>query len=672
MSPPTDSPLQLADLWAMLVRRRRVAGLVAVAITIGVFVLASVTSPTLYRAEATLTLLRGLKPVSFGNDPAPALVPEQMVNTQRELLTSKDVLEAALVMGGLTANPAYAGAADPLSLLQRRLRTNVVRNSWVIAVTFDDEDPVRAETGLQSVLDAYLAHQATLARASSAEDLSFVETQLAEAAAKLLAARNLERVFRTEHSIASTDPDRNHITARIQTLAERQAIIDERLAASSALFRQVRAADAIEDRQQRMSAYLRIDTISTATVVGTLQKDLFALEGQEAELSAKYLDKHPRLIEVRSHIAAKRAQLEETITGARASIEADVALLTEQRAELAHAQERLRVDLNRYLEYLVDLQRLSLESQALQKVHDELQARQAQLTAIASYDERKMSIDGRPRSAVMPKRLGNGPLAILALLAAIAAGVSAAAVADSVDRTVRDGRQLRVTTGLPLFASLPAVAGVTGLRNSGPAEPARLAEAMRGLWTALRYAAPGDGCRIILVTSPDAGDGRTTLAARLAAGAALAGARILLVDADLRRPCQATQFGEDRPVGLVDLLAGVPELAPSPTFIPNLDLMTAGRTPANPGELLNSHWLAEWLAHCRAHYDAVILDAPALADCADALVLAGHSDLTLLLVRCGHSRIDHLSDAILLLAPVQAQLKAVLLDSQAQADHVVG
>jgi succinoglycan biosynthesis transport protein ExoP len=666
--PAEAPPLTLADLLAML-RRRRVAALAAaVLVAIIVMALPGILMPRLYRAEATLSLDRGLKPVSFQSDPVAGLVPEQMVNTQRELLTSKAVLDNALSMGGLLSNPLYGASSDPASLLERRLRTSSVKNSWVILVSLDDEDPVRAENGLQAVLDAFLANQATVARTRGAQDLAFLDAQLAEAKARLEAARESERRYREEHAIASVDPDRNHITARIQTLAEKQGGLDERLAASTALLRQVEAADAIEDAHGRMSAYLRIDTISTFTVVGALQQELYKLLGFEAEMAAKYLDKHPKLVEVRSHIAAKREQLEETVVAARSAIAADNLMLVEQRAALVRAQDDLQRDLNLYRHRLTELQRLILESQAQQKVHDELQARRAQLGALAGYDDRRMVVESRPRASPVARGVGTLPLAALAALTALAAAVAGAALADGFDRTIRDERQLRDATGLRLLGRVPLVRQLQPVCASGPGEPAELAEAMRTLWVSLRYAlGQSDGCRTITVASPVAQDGRTTLAARLAVSAAMSGSRVLLVDGDLRQPSQAAQFGIAQGPGLAALLAGVPEIAPAPTGIPNLDLMPAGESPANPSELLNSHCLPEWIAHVREHYDLVLFDAPALIGCSDALLLAGQTDGVVLAARTASTPRDALAEAWNRLEPVRGKVLGSVLAARAQA-----
>jgi len=645
MPPPSDPlQVQLADILAMLRRRQRIAVAAALAAVLLLFIFPVFSMSSMYRAEATLTMGRGLKPVQFQYDPIAGQVPEQLVNTQRELILSKGVLDAAITMGALLTNPAYANSADPTALLQRRLQAQVIRSSWVIVVSLEDEDPLRAERGLRSVLDAYLAHQATQARNRTAQDAEFLQGQLAETTQNLQKTKNAERVYRSEHSIASTDPDSNHITVRIRSLAERQAALDDRHAAAMSLVKQMRTADGLP-QGDRMAAYTRVDNVSTISLVGSLQKTLFECQAEEAELAQRYLDKHPRLIEVRSRMAAITAQLDDTLRATRGAAESDLQMLTEQRAALGRAQEQLQQDLNTYREHLIGLQRLALETAAQQKVADELQAKLAQLAASGGYDENRMIIDGPPRSSPIPGRMGSTALLFLVALTALAAGLGAAAIADRIDPTVCDAAQFRQATGLRQLGRLPWCSRISNLVSTGPTEPEALAEAVRSLANALRLVlADRQGCQVILVTSPCPGDGRSTVVARLAAGCGGIGLRVLVIDSDLRLPSQHRQFGVEQAPGLAHLLSGQPNLAPLRSPLPNIDVMPAGEAPANAGELLHSHCLPEWLGQVRPHYNLIILDAPPLSVCGDAPMLASHADAILLLARAGSSTRTALAD----------------------------
>ena len=662
VEPVDAAPLRPADIWAMLRRRRTIAMTAAAILAIVAFALPARLLPPLYRAEATLSIPRNLKPVDFHEDPAAGQVTDQLVNTQRELLASSQVLSDALAMSGLASNPVYAQAADPLRALNARLRTAVLRNSWVISLSLDDEDPVRAQEGLQAILDAFLVRQASSSRTQSSTDLAFIASQLALAEIRLAATRETERAFRHSNAIAGVDPDHNHITVRIQNLAEHQAGLDNRVAASDALVAQLRATDAIPDGPQRQVAYLRVETISTLTVVGALQQELYRKLGEEAELASRYLDRHPKLIEVRSHIAAQRRQLDETIAAARAAIEAENRVLHDQDSALSQQQQQLQRDLDGYREKLVHLNSLIQQTTAQQKLVDELLVRQAQIAVLSTYNDRRLVVEGPPRSSPVTREVGMMPRFALAVLAAVAGAVGAAALAEAAGGQVRSASAMRSLTGLRCLAVLPEQQALPRLAETGAGQPAVLAEALRSLQAALQAAlqasprhALGGGTpmRVLLIVSASPGDGRTVLAVRLAAGLASTGQRVLLVDADLRRPEVHLQCGIETAPGLAQLLAGEPGLAPVAGPAANLEVMPAGDGLDRTGDLLHSHCLPEWLEQCRQQYDVVVVDSPPLSECADALIVAAYADAVLLMARVGATPRRDLAAAWETLLPVR-------------------
>lgn len=655
--PEDNPPLRIGDVVQMVYRRRLVASIAAALAVLAILILPGRLAPATYRAEATLSLERILKPVNFQADPGAGQLPDQLVNTQRELLTSKDVLADALSMGSFRSNPSYAGASDPVAVLAGRLRIAVVRASWVIEVSLDDEDPAFAESGLQSVIDAYRARQTTQTRDRSERDIAYIQDERRDAEAKLKEARSREIAYREQYNISSADPDRNHITVRIQGLAERLAAIDDRIAASEAGLTQMHAADAIADREARQGAYLRLMGDSTTTVSGALQKGLFDCQVEEAELASKYLDKHPKLIDVRSRMAALRDRLDATIASFRSASEADHRALLEQRDSLSKSTLDLQRELNVYRERLNELQRLSQDSAAQQKVLDELLARHAQLVALAGYSDRSLSVVASPHSSPLPRGLGLPATATLAVLAAVVAAVVAAGFADAVDRTVADARQARDLSGTRTLGTVPESRDLPALHDSGPGDPPEIAESMRALWAATRFAlGQSPGCRVVLVASPCNGDGRSTVAVRLAASASMAGTATLLIDGDLRSPHLNAELGVPPGNGLSELLAGMPDLAPASTAIPNLGFMPAGAAVGNPYELLNSHCLQEWIGHVRGQYGLVVIDSSAMSGCADALLWTEACDGIVLVLREEATGRAALAAAMEALAPVRERI----------------
>ncbi len=138
---------------------------------------------------------------------------------------------------------------------------------------------------------------------------------------------------------------------------------------------------------------------------------------------------------------------------------------------------------------------------------------------------------------------------------------------------------------------------------------------------------------MLVITSSGPGEGKSTVSTRLAIALSAAGAKVLLVDADLRKPTLHKQLGDERERGLSYLLAGEDGIEPAATDHPNLDFLPVGVRPPNPSELLHSPALATAIARWRSSYDYVLIDSPPLGLVSDALSVGELADGVLLVVR---------------------------------------
>ena len=163
----------------------------------------------------------------------------------------------------------------------------------------------------------------------------------------------------------------------------------------------------------------------------------------------------------------------------------------------------------------------------------------------------------------------------------------------------------------------------------------REAESFRGLRTALYFSTQGEGHKVVQVTSPDPGDGKTTLVANLGVSIAQSGKRILLIDADCRRPRQHRIFNVDASVGLVSVLKGEAELsdAVQETEVVGLSVLPSGPHQHNPAELLTSPEFQDLVELLREQYDFVLLDTPPILVVTDPSVVAPRVDGVLITIR---------------------------------------
>jgi len=171
---------------------------------------------------------------------------------------------------------------------------------------------------------------------------------------------------------------------------------------------------------------------------------------------------------------------------------------------------------------------------------------------------------------------------------------------------------------------------------------------------------------VLLVTSADASDGKTTIAAKLAEAMAGGGDRVLLVDGDMRRPSIHTHFDLENKGGFSALLEGK-KVRPRRKVAPNLDVMPVGELPPNPAELLHGGELTSVLGAWAEDYDQVIVDSPPLGQVADALLLGEVSDGIVLVVRDGSTHKASLVHAIASLRALMDQVIGFVFNAEVKS-----
>jgi polysaccharide biosynthesis transport protein len=251
----------------------------------------------------------------------------------------------------------------------------------------------------------------------------------------------------------------------------------------------------------------------------------------------------------------------------------------------------------------------------------------------------------KPAYPVSPKPLQNG---VIGGLLGLMLGVGVAFLLEQLDTTLRTKEDVeRVLAPLPVIATVPLAPLAKEwdiFMESSPNSPQ--SEAIRILRTNIQFFSVDRPIRRVLVTSPFAGDGKTTVATNLAAGIAAIGSNVLLMETDLRKPVLVSYFGAAGIPGLSDVLSGQAELqqAIKQSRIPNLSIVVAGPTPPNPSELLGSERMANILESASEMFDVVILDTPPALPVTDASILAPHTDGVILVVRAGQTQSNKAQD----------------------------
>jgi capsular exopolysaccharide synthesis family protein len=257
----------------------------------------------------------------------------------------------------------------------------------------------------------------------------------------------------------------------------------------------------------------------------------------------------------------------------------------------------------------------------------------------------------------------------LGLLLGLVGGVGLAFFLEYLDDTVSDPDQLERYVHVPFLGPVPQLEP----KETGPLsrdlismkEPKSVyAEAFRSVRTSILFSSPDDPPRVFVVTSSGQGEGKSLTAINLAITMALNEKRVLLVDADMRKPRLHKVFGIENKFGLSNLIGGSPEvgLALNKTQVPTLMVMPSGPVPPNPSEMLGSARLAKFLELLREKFDAIIFDCTPLIAVTDATVLATQVDGVILVIKSGSARRKILKRAVKQLEDVQAKIIGAVLN----------
>jgi capsular exopolysaccharide synthesis family protein len=287
----------------------------------------------------------------------------------------------------------------------------------------------------------------------------------------------------------------------------------------------------------------------------------------------------------------------------------------------------------------------------------ELQDRAQSLALLAELQPNSVQVAQQASEPTAPSSPKTSRNILIAALLGLCVGVGVALLLEHLDPRIRDPSEFRSIYGLPLLGAVPASRVLVRGKRKGQDAPPRLppaeADAFHTIRARLRSFNPEREVRTVIVASPLASEGKTTIARHLAGAAARMGAHVLLLEADFRHPELARQLNISPGVGLYEVLSGEVTTATATRLVEaqaaqgegaqgrTFDVVLAGGTvPDNPVELLESHAMSALLAELRATYDLVVVDTPEFDSVPDAFLLTSKVDGVILVGYMNRSRRD--------------------------------
>jgi succinoglycan biosynthesis transport protein ExoP len=657
-----------------------------------------------YRAEVSLLLNPSgpevLDEVEGIEEQLDANTYRHYYRTQREILSSRTVATEALARLGLAEDPTFLGvdkitddaerasaieAIDPVERLRELIDIREVTESRVVRVRIEYSDPEIAAEIANTVAQAYVDHVSGERSDTGARAAVDLDKERAGARERLRAAEAALDQFKAAHEITTIalEDRQNIVTANIIELSARTKAAQALTFEAKNLYEQAKKL-----HQTGVSAgAAALLRPSERNIFDHLLTERLAAESEFQKIDTEFGPRHPLWKQAKQRLEL----LEQTTKDEAASHLATF----RARYEAAHGTERqLASELERERKRALELSRLEPEFRELardvadaEEIYSVLARRDTEVNLTNRVeDEPPVSILDlaiTPREPIRPRVTLS---AAAAVFVGLLLGTTLAVAADMRDFTLRGlrdaeqavaGWDIAVLGQLPKLPPDPAL-GASNLRaqrmhrdlQTHLLPQSLMAERARALRAAIGFSLSRQGCPILLVTSPTSAEGKSSTALNLALSWCQAGKRVILVDADMRRPRLHEVFAPavDAPdLGLAAVLSGECELDAAidshPEGAPEqLSVLRCGRPPETPAELLDSHAFNRVLAKLRERFDVVILDSPPVLPVVDALLIARQVDGVVLVARAGSTTQHDVQQGLSLLRQRDTNLLGLVLN----------
>ena len=553
------------------------------------------------------------------------------------------------------------------------IKVKPITNTSLLDLSVSWPDRAMSAVIANAFANAFIDRERQLIAGQADKAITVLNKQIPDATKQAAAAQSRLSTFQARTNLAD-------VQTQTQTTIAEATALDSKIAAAQV------------DREQAAASLSNVSaqlghvgatvgggsSVSPNPVIAALKGQLAQANVQLQVAEQQYTDEHPSVIALKRQVAELTHEISVTPATVVASantmpnpvyqqLSQQAATLQSQVASDGAALAQLHTERTRMIPQINALpaeaaQFLELQRQA-KLSQDVLTALQQKLnnaaiskaTALGDVTITEPAYEGS--ASVTPSRFLN---VIVGFIVSLALAIIIALIVHVFDRRIRSTQQIEEDLDLPVLAAIPHLAAlqsnlpstaspVVALPNGGPPPPpddddawlrAHAVESFLELATSIRYSSSADRrMRCITITSAAQGDGKSTVALNTAMTMAHVEPRVLLIDADLRRPTLHSKMNRELGRGLSDVLVGRVRLdqAILPTEHEGLDLMTSGTRTPNSVKLLQSKRLDETIEELLEKYQMIIIDAPAVAPVVDAAILASKSDGTVMVVSIDNS-----------------------------------
>jgi len=605
------------------------------------------------RSEADLnTHLKFLESARLRSMVAQSLTPDEAKILQRpylkELPPGTPPPAAASIMGVMT----------PQS----------IRNSYLITISVNHRDPEAAALLANRYVDQFMRYLIENVGGKNEFAVDYLRTRGDELRKESEAAETRLQEYRRKNNLVSLDNSIN--------------IIGERLRAINATLTTARLArldienllGQIERMQKNNGSLLEIGYISTYGSIPNLKTQLADLTRQQSILGERYLEKHPKMVDLANSIEVVKSQLSQNIEQSIADLRTQYVKLQETEASYLKEYREAEKDQLRLGELSVDFKSLENQAQVAKSNYIEILNRLNQTTTSKNLENIPVKPLDRaaPAGAPYTPNLRSIVKTCVGLGLVIFVGVSIGL--SLIDDRVKSAWDIEGFIGAHLLGIIPELSGVPDsekhtLINNAKTTPA--SEAFLSVYSAVKIQSKLDFPKTMLVTSTIPGEGKTMISCNLAGSFARHGKKVLIIDCDLRRPMLHRHFQQTNETGLITWFEAGAKIPADPFNDPtlaitkageNLYLLRSGGRSKGPTEFFELPVFGQFLEAMKRHFDLIVVDSPPMGAVTDALLVAKSTDEVVYVCRFNCAYRKHIRLYIKQLKDSKVELLGVVLN----------
>ena len=671
-----------------------------------VVAIASLKTTPVYEASGTIAVNKPDTTLNFQNSTTlsldyfdPTELDTEVKILQSDLLAMQVIRELNLDRRAGVANqapPSPSGdlAPDPLQTdpalassmiggFKGGLRVNLSPNTRIIEVHYRSADPQMAANVVNTLMQTYVENNFKARFESTMQASDWLSKQLVDLQMKVETSQEKLVRYQKEHEILGADEKQNITMEKLDELNKELTAAESERMDKEATYRLVESGDP-EAISSSVAAAEDGGAGQTGTaLLGTLRTKEADLKIQAAELNTQFGPSYPKLAVLNNQLKEVDSQIQSEMKKIVSKVRGQYSAALQRESMLREALDKQKQEANKLNESAIEYTLLKRDVDTNRQLYEGLlqKLKEAGVSAGLKSNNFRIVDGARPPTGPIEPNIPRNLL--FAAVLGLVSGVGLAFLLEGLDNTVRTTEQAQMISGVASLGMIPlgsksaregpnpkrlviasskeAVELVTQVRPQS-----QMAESYRALRTSLLLSNIGAPPKVIVVTSALPQEGKTTTSINTAVVLAQKGVRVLLIDADLRRPSIHKTLGMGPHSGLSNVLTGSTTLEqaimPS-SILPNLFVLPSGMPPPNPAELLASSNMRDLLTQLREQYDHVVIDTPPSLSVTDAVVLSPRADAVVLVIRSAQTTKQALRRSRDVLMQVNAKVVGVLLNA---------